>query len=227
MSMCQFKSRGRRPRVLFEVAFLLIFLKSSSSSFCLFVLRNQAQLLDQNWTPSLVIFNDFAYFFWYFIWTLLDFRKIDFKLQFSRKVIFPSLCFSLRSMQNVFINLADRFSPKTIKQNEKQTPRGLQKKSNLTVSFWRTSVVKYTKSIRFNATCKEAIRIKVNEKEVALPTKIFNVFEYTSNAHRSSFNLIFFLLSIFRYQGKCCRGKFSSPSQNFDFFSRRKILPVL
>ena len=86
-----------------------------------------------------------------------------------------------------------------IKQNEKQTPRGLQKKSNLTLSFWRTSVVKYTKSIRFNATCKEAIRIKVNEKEVALPTKIFNVFEYTSNAHRSSFNLIFFLLSIFRY----------------------------
>ena len=100
-------------------------------------------------------------------------------------------------MQNVFINLADHFSPKMIKQNEKQTPRGLQKKSNLTVSFWRTSVVKYTKSIRFNATCKETIRIKVNEKEVALPTKIFNV--YTLNAHRCSFNLIFSLLSIFRY----------------------------
>lgn len=120
MSVCQFKSRSRRPRVLFEVAFLLIFLKSSSSSRRIFACWFCA-IKPSYWTKIELRP-------WYYSTILHAFYDTLFELcSILEKSILNCSFFSLRSMQNVFINLAGRFSPKMIKQNEKQTPRGLQK----------------------------------------------------------------------------------------------------
>lgn len=86
------------------------------------------------------------------------------------------------------------------------------------------SFTKYTKLIRLDITCKEPIGIEVNKKKVALPSKIFNIFEYTLNI-----SVIQFLSQLFSgiYFLLLYRGKFSLPSQNFVTFLERKILPVL